>query len=86
MSDFVTALFRRKREQAARELEEAEREAAASGKEPFDLARLNELLGAPPDMNIQREAGLRESYYISHPEIRTLTEYAELRRILEMWE
>jgi len=86
MSDFVSDLFRRKREQAARELEEAERAAMASGKEPFDMRRLNELLGGGADRRGPNEADLRESYYVSHPEIRTLAEFAELRNMLSLWE
>jgi len=86
MSDFVNDLFRRKREQAARELEEAEREAAASGKEPFDMARLDELLGEAPGTGESEAALLREKYYLLYPDIHTLAEFAELRKMLWLWE
>ncbi len=85
-SDFVKEHHRRVREANARDLEEAEREGAASEKEPFDQRRLNGLLGRALDWGLSREQALRENYYISYPEISTLEEYAELRRELEMWE
>jgi len=86
MSDFVRDLFQRKREQAARELEEARRVALESGKEPFDIIRLEVLMGAPPGTFASREADLCETYYVSHPEIRTLAEFAEFRNMLSQWE
>ena len=85
-SNFTREHSRRIREENARDLEIAEREGTASGKEPFDLRRLNELMGRALDWGQTREQALREMYYISYPEIRTLAEFAELRRRAEMWE
>ena len=86
MSDSANDLFKRKRDQAARELDEAEREAAASGKEPFDMARLDELLGEEGGTGEPEEVLLREKYYILYPEILTLAEFAALRKMLSLWE
>ena len=84
--DFAREHHRRIREENARDLEDAEQEGAASGKEPFDMKRLNEIMGRDPDWGLSREQALREKYYISHPEIRTLAEFAAFRREMEMWE
>ena len=85
-SNFAREHHRRIREENARDLEKAEREGEASGKEPFDLRRLNELMGRDLDWGLSRELTLREMYYISHPEIRTLAEFAAFRREMEIWE
>src|SRR5215831_4948482 len=65
-------LFRRLEARNDAELAAAEAEAAAAGKEPFDLARLEQLLGEDPGSMAGRERRLRMSYYIAHPELRTL--------------
>ena len=83
---FVREHHRRIREENARDLERAEREGAASGKEPFDMRRLNELMGRDLDWGLSREQALREMYYISYPEIRTLAAFAEFRHEVEPWE
>ena len=84
--DFAREHHRRIREQNARDLEKAEQEGAASGKEPFDMRRLNEIMGRDVEWGLSREEALRQMYYISHPEMRTLAEFAEFRREMEMWE
>ena len=84
--DFAKEHHRRIREENARALERAEQEGAASGKELFDLRRLNEVMGRALDWGLSREQALKEMYYISYPEIRTLAEFGELRHRLEVWE
>ena len=66
----------------AADLAAAEREAAATGKEPFSYARLEELLGAePPEV----EELLRLQYYVRYTEMRTLAELADMLRYLARW-
>ncbi len=84
-SNFANELFQRKLEQSAREYEAAEREALASGKEPFDVARLDVLLGEAPGTSAPEEAELRENYYVMHSDIRTLADYADLLKRLSLW-
>ncbi len=85
MSDFANELFRRKAEQAARELAEAEREALAAGKEPFDAARLDVLLGEAPGTSAGKAADLRESYYVVHRQMKTLAELAAHLKQIANW-
>lgn len=68
----VSELIARKLAQAAAELAEAEREALASGKEPLDCAALRKLA----DCGNASDKELRNAYYVGHPEIRTMAEYA----------
>ena len=74
------------KEQDERDLAQAEAEAAASGKEAFDYAKLSELMGWRDNRFAARESYHRKSYYISHREMRTLQEFADLLRELEKWE
>ncbi len=69
----------------ARDLVEAETSALAVGKEPFDLARLELLLGDVPGARADNADSLRSKYYLLHTDVRTLTEYATLMRALEIW-
>lgn len=73
MTSKAREIHDRLKAQAAEELAAAERDAHASGKEPFDLARFEQLLNRGPQA--KREQGHREAYYISHREIKTLAEY-----------
>lgn len=78
----AAALFARKESQSAADLLAAEREALANGKEAFSYARLAELFGrAPPDF----EPILRQDYYLCHPEMLNLTEYAAHLRLMDLW-
>ena len=69
----------------ARDLVEAETSAFAVGKEKFDLARLELLLGDAPGARADNAESLRSKYYRLHTDVRTLTEYADLIRTLEIW-
>lgn len=66
----------------AADLAEAEREAQATGKEPFSYARLEQLLGqaSPED-----EKRMRLQYYVRYSELRSLAELAEKLRELARW-
>ena len=80
----VRAFFEQRKKEDREALERAEREAIASGKEPFDLAKFEQLLQRGPQA--KREEGHRAGYYIFNPELKTLAEYvAHLHRI-EPWE
>jgi len=72
---YASELAARRKRENAEALAKAIDEAARVGKEAFDLARLEALLGR--GSQLRREDELRESYFISHPEMRTLAEYAE---------
>ena len=70
----------------AREVAEAERGALASGKERFDLGRLEQLMEQAPGSKAAVADTLRRQYYIVHTDVRTLAEYAALVRQLEVWD
>lgn len=70
----------------ARNFADAEREAAASGKEPFDLDRLREIRQFPPGTPMPHEETLRTKYYVWHPEVRNLTEFAKTLDEVEAWD
>lgn len=67
----------------AKDLADAEREAAASGKEAFSYARLQQLLGSEPP---EDEKLMRLQYYVRYSELRTLAELAEKLRELARWD
>lgn len=67
----------------AADLAEAEREAQATGKEPFSYARLEQLLGKEPP---EDEKTMRLQYYVRYSEVRTLAELAEKLRELARWD
>jgi hypothetical protein len=81
---FASDLAARRKRENAEALAKAIREAEASGKEAFELARFEELLNR--GSQARREQERREGYYISHPEIRTLEEYAKYLTEIEPWE
>jgi hypothetical protein len=82
----VDELFTGLERQNARDLARAERRAAASGKEPFSIGQLEELLSELPGSRAEDEASLRSKYYVRHSQVRTLAEFAKLIRELEAWE
>ena len=79
-------LFHRVEAEDDAALAEAEAEAAEAGKEPFDLARLERLLGDERGSLADRERHLRMDYYVAHPEIPTLAKFAEFRLQQEVWD
>jgi hypothetical protein len=88
-NDGVTSfdeLFRRSEAENDAALALAEAAAAETGKEPFDLSRLEQLLGEERGSLAARERRLRSSYYVSHPELRTLAEFAAFRLEQEVWD
>lgn len=75
------AEYERKR---AEQLAEAETKAKESGKELFDLARLEQLLNR--GSQAAREKDHRVNYYLLKPETRTLAEYAQNLLESEPWD
>ncbi len=67
------------------ELAEAEAAAIASGKEPFDLAKLETLLEAEPGAYADRETDLRRSYFVMQTRLNTLAEFAVYVREMQDW-
>jgi hypothetical protein len=80
----VKAFFEQRARENREELERAEREAIASGKEPFDLAKFEQLYLRGPQT--QREERHRAGYYIFHRELKTLAAYVALLHEIEPWE
>ena len=85
--DFLDQI-RRDNEQRTRELLERKKaEALARGKEPFDFERLRSMaptdaLGSTTD---EQQTLLERLYYVDHPEILTLREFADHVRLLSTW-
>ena len=77
-------LRRQSAEQDA-EIAEAEAAAIASGKEPFDLATLEALLGAEPGSYAHHEPSLRRSYYVLQVRLLTLADFARHLREMQDW-
>ncbi len=84
MTSKAREIHERLKAQAAAELAAAERDAIASGKEPFDLAKLEVLLKRGPQAT--REQGHREAYYISYRDVKSLDEYVARLRAIEPYE
>ncbi len=80
----VRDLFDRLEAEDATALAEAERLAKETGKELFDLGTFEQLYGRGSQASA--ESSHRASYYISHPEIRTLKDYIAFLRRIEPWE
>jgi len=75
----LAEMLRQQRAEEEAAIAKAEREAEAAGKEPFDLAHLEALLGEAPGGLRERERSLRRSYYLFLVLMRTLAEFAELQ-------
>lgn len=85
MANFVKDLYKRKAEQAARELADAEQAAHLAGKEPFDIAVVDARMGRKEQASPAHTLAMRENYYIVHSEVRTLAEFADLMGRLSIW-
>jgi hypothetical protein len=77
-------LHERLRSENRAQLERAEREAIAAGKEPFDLATFERLLGRGPQAG--REEGHRTAYYMFNPTLKTIAEFVALLHANETFE
>jgi hypothetical protein len=81
---WVTDYFDEGERKRAEQLAAAEQEARATGKELFDLAKLEQLLNR--GSQARRENDHRMNYYLLRPEMRTLAEYAKSLIDGEPWE
>ena len=82
MADTCDDIMRRVAEKAAADLAQRKAEAAARGKEPFDLAKLKAMTDPTlPEFDDTDEAlqkRLEYTYYVAHPSWMTLDALAEL--------
>lgn len=81
---WVTDHFAEAEQNKAEELAKAEREALASGKEPFVLATFEQLLNR--GSQAAREQQHRANYFIFNREMRTLAEYVAQLHTNEPWD
>jgi Tfp pilus assembly protein PilP len=87
--EFVEQVRRDNAEAAAASLARAKAEAAASGKEPFDLAKLEELVDTSTEGRLapieERQERFERMYYVEQPRMRTIAELARLVDTLNRW-
>jgi hypothetical protein len=82
MSSNVRELFDCKRAENEAAVTEAERRAIDGGKQRFDLGSFEKMLKRGP----QNEAERRMAYYVHHPELQTMGEFAKYLQNIEPWE
>jgi hypothetical protein len=88
--EFHRALRRQAEQERQEQLAKAKSDAASRGKEPFDLAKL-EQLGADTtdqgrlDPEDERRARFEEMYYVDYPDIMTLEEFVPHVNELNKW-
>ena len=84
--EFIEKLAKQRDEERAKELADAKAAADASGKEPFDLAKLETMCDTSSEGRVDpvesRQRRFEEWYYVWYPQIRTLK---ELARKIEEW-
>jgi hypothetical protein len=81
--DFLAEALRKSEQIRAEQLARAKVEAAARGKESFDLAKLETLVDSDRMVGIsERQRTYEYMYYVTSPELTTLAELAELIRRL----
>ena len=86
---FMAELARRNAELRTERLAAAKRDAAARGKEPFDLAKLETMCDTSSEGRVDpvesRRKRFEEWYYVWHPEVRTLKELARKIEEYNRW-
>ncbi len=87
--EFAMHAAQRSRQLREEALADARREADATGKERFDLAKLEAMCDTSREGRVDPEpvrwARFEESYYVDYPEIRTLKEFAAKLEELNRW-
>ena len=76
-------------EERAKELADAKAAAVASGKEPFDLAKLETMCDTSSEGRVapfeERQKRFEEWYYVWYPQVRTLKELARKIEEYNRW-
>ena len=87
--EFTAEIGRRNAELSADRLAAARRDAAARGKEPFDLAKLETMCDTSSEGRMDpepvRHERFEEMYYVSYPQILTLEDFAREVEELNQW-
>ena len=87
--EFFWREYKRSEERRAKALADAKAAAAASGKEPFDLAKLETMCDTTSDGRVDpiesRQAQFEEWYYVFYAEVRTLEELARKIEEYNRW-
>ena len=87
--DFMAEIGRRNAELRTERLAAAKRDAAARGKEPFDLAKLETMCDTSSEGRMDPEpvryAEFEEMYYVRFPKILTLEDFARKVDELNKW-
>jgi hypothetical protein len=72
---------RQNKEQLAEALGAAKAEAQQRGKEPFDARKLRDLY----EPEFETDASLESKYYLLHPDVMTLAEFAQEVKEIDWW-
>lgn len=87
--EFMERAHREEDERRAASLARAKAEAAASGKEPFDLAKLEALVDTSSAGSLapieQRQERFERMYYVENPRLQTIAQLARLVDTLNHW-
>lgn len=87
--DFEAQVRARAQQRLAEQLAAARADAAARGKEPFDLAKLETMCDTSHEGRVDpvedRQAELERKYYVHFPEVMTLAEFARKVDELNRW-
>jgi hypothetical protein len=87
--DYIEKMLQRRTKEAAETLEKAKQHAATVGKEPFDLAKLEQLCDTSRDGRLapldERRAQFEFTYYVTCPTIMSIAEFAEYVERTNKW-
>ena len=87
--DFLEKIWARDAKEQAERLARAKADAAARGKEPFDLARLETMADTSSegrmDPEEDRRARFERMYYVDYPDILTIEDFARKVEELNKW-
>jgi len=87
--EFMDRIAERNRTLLAEQLAAAKADAAARGKEPFDLERLETMCDTSHEGRVDpvesRQAEFERKYYVHFPDVMTLAEFAEKVEELNRW-
>jgi len=87
--DLFEKILARNTKERAERLARAKADAAARGKEPFDLAKLETMADTSSEGRMDpeevRRARFEEMYYVDHPSILTIEDFARKVEELNKW-